>query len=422
MYIYTIKISGQIFESQNYIFMDKISNRIFKIFAGTSLILATISLTGCRSCGGDDSPAEKGAMAEKPGAYLLIGSYAGPEDPGIHVYSYDADNLQMNEVQQVTGNSNPSFLAVHPSGNFLYSVNEISGFNETEEGSVTSFIIERETGKLRFLNRRSSKGAHPCHISVLPDGSHVLVANYSGGNLAALPVAADGSLEEATETVQHHGSGPDNRRQRGPHAHSVYPSSDGTRIYAADLGIDKVMVYKSQGGDGLFAADPVSPYAGMEPGAGPRHIAFHPGGEWIYVVNELKSTVTRVIPDDQTGRVSVAESVTTLPSGWEGDNFCADIHVHPSGNFLYASNRGHNSIAIFRLESDGKAVPAGHEPVRGEWPRNFAIDPQGKRLLVANQRSGNITVFDIDMESGRLIYTGQEINVDQPVCLLFIAG
>jgi len=395
--------------------MSKFQIELKKVIIAISILATALLICSCRT----GQKTDEASIAGSTRIYMFIGSYAAAEDPGLHVYSYDQESGSLKEIQQISGHPNPSFLAVHPSGKFLYAVNEIGNFMDRREGSVTSFIINK--GELEYLNIQSSMGASPCHITILPDGSHVLVANYSAGNITALPVSHDGALEKATRVIQHEGSGPDQRRQRGPHAHSIYPSSDGSWIFAADLGTDKVMIYRNRGEDNLLIPNPASPYAKMVPGAGPRHLAFHPGGRWIYVINELNSTVTRLDFDDASGQVSVLESVTTLPAGWDDANFCADIHVHPGGKFLYASNRGHNSIAIFRIESDGRIVPAGHEPVRGDWPRNFSIDPAGKRLFVANQNSANITIFNIDQNSGDLTYTGEELKIDRPVCIKFLA-
>ncbi len=351
--------------------------------------------------------------------YMYVGGYASEDNPSLYVYSYDEENLQLEEIQQLTGVPNPSFLAFHPSGNFLYAVNEIGNYMGNREGSVTSFRIDPETAELEYLNTQSSQGPGPCFVSILADGSHALVANYSGGNIAALPIDSDGRLKEATAFFQHEGSGFDERRQRRPLAHSIYPSVDGSYVFSANLGTDKVMIYTT-GQDEVLAENTASPYAATAPGAGPRHLALHPDGRWIYVVNELNSTVTRLDFDKSSGVVSVMESVSSLPEGWEGDNFPGDIHLHPSGKFLYASNRGHNSIAIFRIENDGRATFLGTESVRGEWPRNFSLDPDGKRLFVANQRTGNITIFDIDQNTGTLSFTGKELKVDQPACIKFL--
>jgi 6-phosphogluconolactonase len=353
--------------------------------------------------------------------YMYIGSYASPENPGLYVYSYDENNLQLNEVQRLTGHANPSFLAIHPSGNFLYAVNETADYEGKKEGSVSAFTRNRETGQLEYLNRQSSHGAHPCHVSLLSGGSQLVVANYSGGNIALYPLASDGLIDEASQVIQHEGSGPVEGRQAGPHAHSVFPSPDGNYVFAADLGIDKVMIYRIDKESGQLIPNQAAPWAEMPPGSGPRHLDFHPNGRWIYVVNELNSTVTRLEFNRKTGEVAVNESVTTLPDGWDGRNSCADIHVHPSGKFLFASNRGHNSIAIFSIGNDGHIKPSGQEPVRGETPRNFCLDPKGKRMFVANQRSGNITIFDIDQDSGELTFTEKGLKIDQPVCIKFLS-
>ncbi len=352
--------------------------------------------------------------------YMFVGSYAAAEDPGLYVYSYDAGNLEFEEMQRVSGLANPSFFAFHPSGKFLYVVNEIADFKGKEEGAVAAFRFHRQSGKLEFLNKTSSMGGTPCQITVFPDGRHVLVANYSGGSLAALPVARDGSLKPAEEVVQHQGSGPNKRRQEKAHAHSVYTLSGGSYIFSADLGIDKVMIYQPEKGR-LLAPNTASPFAKLKPGAGPRHMAFHPENRSVYVINELNSTITRLEFYKESGKVTVLESLSTLPPGWEGENYCADIHIHPSGKFLYASNRGHNSIAIFEIMRGGRLNPKGHEGVRGKWPRNFSIDPRGNRLIVANQQSDNIVVFDIDPETGELHFTGKELQVRRPVCIKFLS-
>ncbi|MGF1584997.1 MAG: lactonase family protein [Bacteroidales bacterium] len=347
---------------------------------------------------------------------FYIGSYSSAEEPGIYLYDYDISTGEFTMIQEVEGHKNPSFLALDPLAGHLYAVNEINDFNGDNSGSVSAFSIDKKTGMLSFINRQSSIGAHPCHISVLPDGSHVAVANYSGGSLALLPLLENGALEKASGFIQHEGNGPDQRRQRSAHAHSVYPVPGGSWLLAADLGTDNVMAYKVENDGRLNTPSAV---AEMEPGAGPRHIAIHPSGRWIYVINELNSTITWLMFDEGSGAMTVLGSLSTLPEDFEGENFCADIHVHPAGKFLYGSNRGHNSIAVYEINRDGKPELIYHEPVRGEWPRNFNIDPSGNLLFVANQNSGNITVFDIDTETGRLTFTGNELKISQPVCILF---
>jgi 6-phosphogluconolactonase len=350
---------------------------------------------------------------------FYIGSYTGENDPGIFLYEYDMTGSGFKKIQEVSGQNNPSFLAIHPEEGFLYAVNQTADYEGKNEGSVSAFSIDANSGELTFLNRQSSLGSRPCHVSITPDGRHVAVANYTGGSIAILPVSAGGSLEKASGFVQHEGSGPNERRQRGPHAHSIYPSLCGSYIFSADLGIDKVMIYKLDN-TGNLHPNQLSPFAGMDPGAGPRHLAIHPNGEWIYVVNELNSTITRLTFDTSSGRASVMETLSTLPEGFDEVNYCADIHVHPGGRFLYASNRGHNSIAVFELSPNGTPRLISNELVRGEWPRNFNIDPSGRLLFAANQNTGNITVFDIDPATGLLNYRGDELKINQPVCIVFL--
>jgi 6-phosphogluconolactonase len=384
--------------------------RLITLFFFPALLV--ITLYSCRHQG----TAGNNTNDEMTSIRFYIGSYSSAEEPGIYLYDYDIKAKEFTMIQELDGHNNPSFLAVDPNEEFLYAVNEINDYHGDNSGSVSAFSIDKKTGMLSFINRQSSIGAHPCHISVLPDGSHVAVANYSGGSLALLPLLENGALEKASGFIQHEGNGPDQRRQRSAHAHSVYPVPGGSWLIAADLGTDNVMAYKVENDGRLNTPSAV---AKMEPGAGPRHIAIHPSGQWIYVINELNSTITWLMFDEGSGAMTVLGSLSTLPEDFEGDNFCADIHVHPGGKFLYGSNRGHNSIAVYEINRDGKPELIYNEPVRGEWPRNFKIDPSGNLLFVANQNSGNITVFDIDTETGRLTFTGNELEISQPVCILF---
>jgi 6-phosphogluconolactonase len=393
-----------------HIMLNKRFNRLIVLCLFPALL--TVIFLSCRH----QETTGNNTANEMKSIRFYIGSYAKEEEPGIYLYDYDIRTGEFTMIQELDGHKNPSFLAVNPRKDHLYAVNEINDFSEDNSGSVTAFSIDQKTGMLSFINRQSSLGANPCHISVLPDGSHAAVANYSGGSLALLPILDNGALEKASGFVQHEGSGAHPRRQRSAHAHSVYPATNGTWLLAADLGIDQVMAYKVEN-DGSLSVP--SAIVEMEPGAGPRHIAIHPSEPWIYVINELNSTVTWLRFDEDSGSMTVLETVSTLPEDFDDENFCADIHVHPGGKFLFGSNRGHNSIAVFEINSTGKPALLFNEPVRGDWPRNFNIDPSGKLLFVANQRSGNISVFDIDTETGMLNYTGNELNISQPVCILF---
>ncbi len=396
-----------IFSNLNYKIMNKM---FFRSGSPAIALLAFIILfvgAALFSCSKNDNTTVR----------FYIGSYPGEDDPGIYLFEYNIPAGEFKKLQEVYGQRNPSYLALHPEGRFLYAVNQIADYNDENSGAVAAFSVEPNTGELSFLNRQSSIGASPCHISVFPGGEHVAVANYSGGSVTFLPVLSNGTLGSAVSFFQHEGSSVNERRQRGPHAHSIYPFRDGKMAIAADLGIDKIMVYQPDGKGGWIPGTPAS-FPDPEPGAGPRHIAIHPDGSWIYVVNELNSTVTSYLYENDS--FTLIESISTLPSGFDGNNTCADIRVHPGGRYLYASNRGHNSIAIFEISRKGALKPVGHEPVRGETPRNFNIEPSGRLLFVANQLTDNITVFNIDPRSGMLEFTGNELSVVRPVCIEFL--
>lgn len=389
-----------------------------KFWSVTAYIFISVALFHPEEAISATYPDETAGINEEQTVRVYIGTYPGKGEPGIYYYEYDLSEKKFTKKQEVSGQASPGFLALCPRSRFLYAVNQIADFNGKNEGAVSSFSIDKRTGMLTYINSTSSMGPRPCHLSVTPDGNFVAAANYSGGSVVLLPVADDGSLGEATGFIQHEGSGPHPSRQNAPHAHSIYPSPCGKYLFSADLGTDKIMIY-TYDGSGKLIPNHAAPYARMEPGAGPRHMAIHPGKNWIYVVNELNSTITRLIFEPETGDVRVMESVSTLPQGFDGVNYCAEIRVHPDGRFLYASNRGHNSIAIFEISDHGIPVAAGHENVRGDWPRNFNIDPSGKILIVANQNSGNIAVFDINRETGNLTFTGKMLEIKQPVCIVF---
>jgi 6-phosphogluconolactonase len=317
--------------------------------------------------------------------------------------------------------ANPSFLAIHPDGRVLYAVNETEEHKGRPGGAVSALAIAQDSGALTRLNEQASHGGAPCYVSTDRRGRAVLVANYAGGNVALFPVQADGSLGEATQIVQHTGSGPKADRQGAPHAHYIAADPANRFALVSDLGIDRVRVYRLDVDAGLLrhveGADAV-----MRPGAGPRHLAFHPTLPLVFVANELDSTVTTLRFDRESGRLSLVDTVSTLPTGWSGANYPADIHVAPSGRTLYVSNRGHNSLAVFSV-ADGTGALTSEQLVstEGDWPRNFSLDPTGRWLLVANQRSDSIVVFARDERSGRLTSTAQRLAIASPVCLRFRA-
>lgn len=350
---------------------------------------------------------------------LFVGTYTQGKSEGIYRCRFNLGSGKLAVESTTNGVTNPSFLALDRIQGRLFCVGETSEFQGRPGGSVSAFALDPETSDLGFLNSRSTGGADPCYLTVDSAGRFVLVANYTGGSLAVLPIGNDGRLGEATDLVQHKGSSV-KARQQGPHAHSVVLDVSGRFAYAADLGLDKIMMYRFDDQKGkLLASTPG--WARLIPGAGPRHLAFSPDGSALYVANELDSTLTIFSVDPSTGGLEHRQTLSTLPSGFGGENFPADVHVAGSGRFVYVSNRGHNSIAVFAIDvKNGEVSPVQHESTGGNWPRNFTIDPTGQYLLVANQKSDTITVFALDPESGTLSPTGQALEVPSPVCLKFL--
>jgi 6-phosphogluconolactonase len=312
-----------------------------------------------------------------------------------------------------TKSENPSFLATDPSKRFLYAV------NETSTGAVSAFKIDRQTFELELLNQQPANGGDPCHLVVDDRGKSLLLANYTGGNVAVLPIRGDGSLGPASDVEQHEGSGP-REQQKGPHAHCIKLDRSNRHAFAADLGSDKVMIYRFNAAAGKLEPAP-QPFAALHQGAGPRHLTLHPNGKYLYVINELDSSITTFRYDAAKGTLTAFESVSTLPRDFSGTSYCADVHVSQSGRFLYGSNRGHNSIVVFAIDPHSARLSlVEHVSTGGNWPRNFVIDPSGRFLLVANQRSDNVVTFRIDAQTGRLTPTGQVTEIPVPVCLQFL--
>ncbi|BCX03906.1 MAG: hypothetical protein KatS3mg053_1844 [Candidatus Roseilinea sp.] len=350
--------------------------------------------------------------------YTYVGTYTNGRREGIFAFTFDAAHGTAQPIGATEGLSNPSFLAIHPAQRFLYAVSEVEDFGGQPAGAVSAFAIEAQTGKLHLLNQQSSIGAGPCHLSVDATGRFVLVANYGSGSVAVLPVNADGSLAEASDFVQHHGSSVNPQRQEGPHAHSIILDPANRFAFVADLGLDKVMIYRFDAERGkLMPNEPAC--TPVKPGAGPRHFTFHPSGRFAYVINELDNTVTAFAYDAERGALHELQTISTLPEGYAQTSYCADVHVAASGRFLYGSNRGHDSIAIFAIHDDGRLSSLGQEPTRGHWPRNFALDPTGRFLWAANQESDTITVFAVDATTGRLLARDQ-LHVPKPVCVKFV--
>ncbi|MFD1956404.1 lactonase family protein [Paenibacillus thailandensis] len=346
---------------------------------------------------------------------VYIGSYGPADQATIHVCSFDGATGELTVKESYGGIEEASFLALHPNGGTLYAVSETESAHGVPGGSAAALSIGADDGKLTFLGDALTHGEHPCYISTDAAGTTAFVSNYSGGTIALFPIAQDGSLGEATFVIQEEEElGPRADRQEKPHPHSIQPF--GSYVYMADLGTDTIFIFKHGGDASAFA------YVGtcrLHPGAGPRHIAFHPELPYAYVANELDSTVTALRLEDGGAKLVPAGTVSTLPASWEGANYPADIHLSPSGERLYVSNRGHNSIAVFETAEDGGLTAVQHHDCGGDWPRNFALTPDGNYLLAGNQNSGNVAVFALDPESGKLLKQVSSLALPSPVCILF---
>jgi 6-phosphogluconolactonase len=356
----------------------------------------------------------------KNDSIIFVGTYTEPEgseSEGIYVYQMDASSGQLNFAGAIKGVINPSFLDIHPHQNFLYVVNEVDHLDGKAVGGVSAFSINPNSGELTLLNRQSSHGAHPCYVSVEQTGRFVLVANYTSGSVAMYPIQTDGSLAAATDVIQHTGSSIHPTRQTGPHAHCILPDPTNRFIIAVDLGLDKLLIYQMDLEQGKLHLHGETK---IHAGAGPRHLTFHPNRQFAYLINELDATVNAYRYDSETGKFEELQTIPALPEDFNGENLCADIHVTPDGDYLYTSNRGHDSIVCFLINQiTGGLTYVNHTSTRGREPRNFAIDPSGSFLIAANQKTDRIVTFKIDPSSGQLIDTGYHVEVSMPVCVKF---
>ncbi|VGO19834.1 lactonase family protein [Pontiella sulfatireligans] len=368
--------------------------------------LSALLLTGCASA--------------KPDAYrVYFGTSAKGEERGIYMAKLDMKTGALSEAVRVAKATRPGFIAIHPNGKTMYATGEGIDAETQRDGAVSAFQILKD-GMLADLNTQPSGGAGTCHVSLDPEAKNLLVANYMGGSCSALPIQSDGSLATPASTQVHSGSSVHLKRQQKPFAHSINTSPDGRFAFVADLGIDKIMIYRFDPETGtLTPNDP--PFAAIGPGGGPRHFTFHPNGKFAYTNHELNGKVTAFAYNQESGALTPIQTISTLPEDFAEDNKTAEIITSPDGQFLYVSNRGHDSIAIFGIDADtGKLTFVHREPVRGEVPRNFNIDPTGTYLLAANQKTSNVVVFKIDRKTGRLEYTGSEIKVPNPICVRFL--
>ena len=374
-----------------------------KLLIGITLFLTYLNMT---------------AYAQLTREIVYVGTYSLRGSEGIYVFEFDRKAGTMTTVQSISNAKSPSFLAMHPSGKYIYSVNEAAEAGPSSDGAVSAYVIDGTTGKLNFLNSQSSMGRGPCHISIDQTGKTAFISNYGGGSLTVMPINGDGKLGETSRTLQNSGNGPNAKRQEGPHVHSATVAPDNRFVYVADLGTDKLHIYETDVKNSVVKPATM-PFVTVKSGSGPRHFTVHPSGKFAYLVEELTSSVAVFSRDAQTGAlILVSDGVSTLPADFSGQNTSADIHIDPSGKFLYQTNRGRDAIAMFAIGSDGKLTSLGDEPTRGKTPRNFMIDPKGEFVFVAHQDSDNITLFKRNQTTGKLTYTGQSISVPAPVCVI----
>lgn len=350
-----------------------------------------------------------------------VGTYTGHGSDGIYAYRFNPDKGVLTPIGLVAKTDNPSFIAIDSAGQFLYAVNELDSFQNKPTGAVSAFEIDKKSGQLKLLQQISSLGAAPAHLSLDKSGRYLLVANYNGGNAAVFPVAADGQLGLNTALIKDSGSSVNPDRQAGPHAHFIRVTNDNKFVMLADLGIDKIIISRFDANTGsLTPAD--SGYATLEPGSGPRHIAFTPSGKFVYVLNELTSSITAFSYESETGLMQKKQTLSSLPKNFNGNNSAAEIAVDAKGKYLYVSNRGDNSIGLFSINpDDGSLMPVDWISSGGKAPRHFEIDPTGQWLFAANQESGNIVLFRIDKTTGKLNQISDSTILNSPVCIRFLS-
>ena len=359
----------------------------------------------------------QGALAA--GRYLVyVGTYTDQGSKGIYAYQFDTGSGRLSSLGLAAESLEPSFLAISANGRFLYAANEIETFSGRPTGAVSAFAINPQSGKLSLLNQASSQDPGPAHVTLDRTGKYVLVSNYTLGSVAVFPVLADGRLGEACAFVRHKGSSVNPERQKGPHAHAFILSPDNRFAIVADLGLDELLAYPFDAANGTLGHPRIMK---TRPGAGPRHLAFSPNGQFLYVINELQSTVVAYSYAAESGRVRELQTLSTLPKGFLSKNTAAEIEVHPSGKFLFASNRGDDSIAVFAIAPKrGTLKLLEIDPTGGKTPRNFALDPSGSWLLVGNQDSDDIVVFRVDPETAHLTPDGAKVPVPSPACIKFV--
>lgn len=359
------------------------------------------------------------AMSHADDPLVFVSAFAAGDEGAIHAFRFDSKTGTLTPQHQTTDVEHPFFLVISPDGRFLYSI-DTDKFGGADNEFVAAYSIKDRTGKLQRLNRQSAKGSASCYLDIDATGKTVVLANYSTGSVAALPVLKDGSLGKAASFVQHEGSSINPKRQKAPYAHSIEVSPDNRFALAADLGIDKVMIYRLDAANAGLAASKAQAFATVEPGSGPRHLTFHPNGKSVYLINELKNTVTFFKYAPESGELTSQQTISTLPADFDGVSHCADLKITPDGKFLYGTNRGHDSVAIYSIGNDGRLSLVKIEPSLGKGPQNLFITPDGQWLLCANMPGNNLIVFRIDGSTGKLTAHGEPISIKMPSCIRWL--
>ena len=350
---------------------------------------------------------------------IFISAFTAGEEGAIHAFRFDSKTGTLTPQHRTTDLQHPFFTVISPDGRFLYSI-DTEKFGGQENEFVAAYSIKDRTGKLERLNQQSAKGAASCYLDIDSTGKTVVLANYSTGSVAALPVQADGSLGKATSFVQHEGSSVNPKRQKGPYAHSIEISPNNRFALAADLGIDKVLIYRLDAAASKLSVNDAQPSVSVEPGSGPRHLTFHPNGKSVYLINELKNTVTFFAYEPESGKLTTQQTISTLPADFDGVTHTADVKITPNGKFLYGTNRGHDSIACYRIGEDGKLTLIKIERSLGKGPQNLLITPDGQWVICANMPGNNVVVFRINADTGELTPTGEPITVPMASCIRWL--
>lgn len=350
---------------------------------------------------------------------VFISAFAPGDEGAIHAYKLELDTGELKQVHRTTDVEHPFFMALSPDGKVLYSIHSSGQFGGETHEQVAAYEVVGRSGRLKLLNRQSALGSAACYLDVDVTGKALVVANYSSGSVASLPVREDGSLGEASSFFQHEGSSINTERQEGPHAHCIVVSPDNRFAFVADLGLDKVLSYRLDAKRAKLEPNR-QPFVKTPAGAGPRHLTFHPNGRHVYVINELLNSVMMFDYTSESGTLTQRQTISTLPEDFEGTSHCADLKITPCGRFLYGTNRGHDSIAAYRIGDDGRLTLLGIEPSHGKGPQNLAITPGGELLLCANMPDNNVVVFRIDPRTGGLSRVGQPVSIPSPTCIMML--